>query len=79
MRVAARQHWVAQCGRQDGGVSPALPALRAAFSVPLHSLQVYFTCSLPLKQDTDVQQQCLVIRVLGSGATALLYGCLLKF
>jgi hypothetical protein len=32
MRVAARQHWVAQCGRQDGGVSPASPAFHAVFS-----------------------------------------------
>jgi hypothetical protein len=32
MRIAEIQHGVAQCGRQDGGVSPALPALHAAFS-----------------------------------------------
>jgi hypothetical protein len=39
MRVAERQHGVAQCGRQDGGVSPALPALHAAFS----STATFFT------------------------------------
>jgi hypothetical protein len=41
MRVAARQQQVAQCGRQDGGVSPALPALHAAFS----STATLFTCA----------------------------------
>jgi hypothetical protein len=41
MRVAARQHSFAQCGRQDGGVSPALPALHAAFS----STATFFTCN----------------------------------
>jgi hypothetical protein len=34
---------VAQCGRQDGGVSPALPALHAAFS----STATFFTRSQP--------------------------------
>jgi hypothetical protein len=50
MRVAARQHWVAQCGRQDGGVPSALPALHAAFS----STATFFTTNLLLDSDSGI-------------------------
>jgi hypothetical protein len=57
MRVAARQHLVAHCGRQDGGVSPALPALHAAFS----STATFFYIRLMLPTWIFSERSCSIL------------------
>jgi hypothetical protein len=76
MRVAARQHWVAQCGRQDdppGGVLPALPyssALHAASSSTATSTFITPNHSKPSGFRARERLCCTTVFCVGAGGTA---------